>query len=232
MRRVGPEGRAGLVESEGAEVAARKKQSSQVTFRAARARPLGQVRSSPDAFLSSASGGAPRAPGSLPAAPAHYATSPGMPSGAFPQMAMFFFGSSLGTHFGSMSRAAHSPALGLAADVREPLPRLLHPGPSRDAGGRLPAGRRRRHLARPRPRALRRRTSALLVLAGVVIWTPTEYWLHRLVFHWQPRFRGGDRLHFMIHGVHHDHPNDAMRLVMPPAASIPLAALFFGALRR
>jgi sterol desaturase/sphingolipid hydroxylase (fatty acid hydroxylase superfamily) len=32
----------------------------------------------------------------------------------------------------------------------------------------------------------------------------------------------------MIHGVHHDHPNDAMRLVMPPAASIPLAALFFG----
>ena len=69
---------------------------------------------------------------------------------------------------------------------------------------------------------------ALLVLAGLVIWTPTEYWLHRLVFHWQPKFRGGDRLHFIIHGVHHDHPNDAMRLVMPPAASIPLAALFFG----
>ncbi|HZA59755.1 MAG TPA: sterol desaturase family protein [Solirubrobacterales bacterium] len=71
-------------------------------------------------------------------------------------------------------------------------------------------------------------TSALLVLAGIAIWTPTEYWLHRLVFHWQPEFPGGERLHFMIHGVHHDHPNDAMRLVMPPAASIPLAALFFG----
>ena len=70
--------------------------------------------------------------------------------------------------------------------------------------------------------------TALLVLGGLVIWTPTEYWLHRLVFHWQPKFRGGDRLHFIIHGVHHDHPNDAMRLVMPPAASIPLAALFFG----
>lgn len=69
---------------------------------------------------------------------------------------------------------------------------------------------------------------ALLVLCGLVIWTPTEYWLHRLVFHWQPKFSGGDRLHFMIHGVHHDHPNDAMRLVMPPAASIPLAALFLG----
>jgi dihydroceramide fatty acyl 2-hydroxylase len=71
-------------------------------------------------------------------------------------------------------------------------------------------------------------TVALLVLAGVAVWTLTEYWLHRLVFHWQPRFRGGDRLHFIIHGVHHDHPNDAMRLVMPPAVSIPLSALFLG----
>jgi sterol desaturase/sphingolipid hydroxylase (fatty acid hydroxylase superfamily) len=69
----------------------------------------------------------------------------------------------------------------------------------------------------------------LLTLAGVGIWTLTEYWLHRLIFHWQPKFKGGDRLHFIIHGVHHDHPNDAMRLVMPPAASIPLAAIFFGA---
>jgi dihydroceramide fatty acyl 2-hydroxylase len=70
---------------------------------------------------------------------------------------------------------------------------------------------------------------ALLTVVGIGIWSLTEYWLHRLVFHWQPRFRGGDRLHFIIHGVHHDHPNDAMRLVMPPAASIPLAAIFFGA---
>ena len=68
---------------------------------------------------------------------------------------------------------------------------------------------------------------ALLSLAGVGIWTLTEYWLHRLLFHWQPSFRGGDRLHFIIHGVHHDHPNDKLRLVMPPAVSIPLAALFF-----
>ena len=34
----------------------------------------------------------------------------------------------------------------------------------------------------------------------------------------------------MIHGVHHDHPNDPLRLVMPPAASIPLAVLVVGAL--
>jgi dihydroceramide fatty acyl 2-hydroxylase len=68
-----------------------------------------------------------------------------------------------------------------------------------------------------------------LFLGGLMIWTLTEYWLHRLLFHWEPGFRHGDRLHFVIHGVHHDHPNDPLRLVMPPAVSIPLAALFFWA---
>ena len=32
----------------------------------------------------------------------------------------------------------------------------------------------------------------------------------------------------MIHGVHHDYPNDARRLVLPPAFSIPLALMFLG----
>jgi sterol desaturase/sphingolipid hydroxylase (fatty acid hydroxylase superfamily) len=66
-----------------------------------------------------------------------------------------------------------------------------------------------------------------LVAAGLFIWTLSEYWLHRKVFHWDPDHPIGHRLHFIIHGVHHDHPNDRMRLVMPPGASIPLAALFF-----
>lgn len=70
--------------------------------------------------------------------------------------------------------------------------------------------------------------TAGLVVVGVAIWTLTEYWLHRLLFHWQPKVRGGERFHFMIHGVHHDHPNDKLRLVMPPGASIPLALLFYG----
>jgi sterol desaturase/sphingolipid hydroxylase (fatty acid hydroxylase superfamily) len=68
---------------------------------------------------------------------------------------------------------------------------------------------------------------ALLTLGGVGIWTLTEYWLHRLIFHWEPDNAFGRRMHFVIHGIHHDHPNDKLRLVMPPAVSIPLAALFF-----
>ena len=67
-----------------------------------------------------------------------------------------------------------------------------------------------------------------IFLGGLALWTLSEYWLHRKVFHWEPDHPIGSRLHFIIHGIHHDHPNDRLRLVMPPAASIPLAALFFG----
>src|SRR6201992_3241327 len=67
----------------------------------------------------------------------------------------------------------------------------------------------------------------LISAAGLAFWTLTEYWLHRLVFHWEPDNAFGHRMHFIIHGIHHDHPNDKMRLVMPPSVSTPLAALFF-----
>jgi dihydroceramide fatty acyl 2-hydroxylase len=65
-------------------------------------------------------------------------------------------------------------------------------------------------------------------VAGYAFWTLTEYWMHRVVFHFEPEEGIGARLHWMIHGVHHDHPNDPLRLVMPPSVSVPLAALFYG----
>jgi len=67
------------------------------------------------------------------------------------------------------------------------------------------------------------------LLAGYGIWTLSEYWIHRAVFHFEPAQGVGARLHWMVHGVHHDHPNDPMRLVMPPVVSVPLASLFFAA---
>jgi sterol desaturase/sphingolipid hydroxylase (fatty acid hydroxylase superfamily) len=74
------------------------------------------------------------------------------------------------------------------------------------------------------------RTGAPAVLAwsagGYAFWTLTEYWLHRIVFHFEPESGIGARLHWIIHGVHHDHPNDPKRLVMPPSVSVPLAAVF------
>jgi dihydroceramide fatty acyl 2-hydroxylase len=67
------------------------------------------------------------------------------------------------------------------------------------------------------------------ILGGYLFWTLTEYWLHRIVFHFEPQDGLGARLHWIIHGVHHDHPNDPMRLVMPPSVSVPLALAFWAA---
>ena len=66
-----------------------------------------------------------------------------------------------------------------------------------------------------------------LVIGGYFFWTLTEYWMHRLVFHFEPEEGIGARLHWIIHGVHHDHPNDPLRLVMPPSVSVPLALIFY-----
>jgi len=69
----------------------------------------------------------------------------------------------------------------------------------------------------------------LLFVAGIAVWTLSEYLLHRFVFHYEPKSNWGKRLHFLMHGVHHDYPQDSKRLVMPPVVSIPLALLFLGA---
>ena len=68
---------------------------------------------------------------------------------------------------------------------------------------------------------------ALFFLIGLAVWTATEYLLHRFIFHYYPSSEFGKRVHFIFHGVHHDYPKDKKRLVLPPSASIPLAALFY-----
>jgi sterol desaturase/sphingolipid hydroxylase (fatty acid hydroxylase superfamily) len=67
----------------------------------------------------------------------------------------------------------------------------------------------------------------LYFLCGLMVWTITEYLLHRYIFHFEPKSEWGKRIHFIFHGVHHDYPQDTKRLVMPPSASIPLAILFY-----
>ncbi len=71
----------------------------------------------------------------------------------------------------------------------------------------------------------------LLIVAGVFIWSLTEYLMHRFLFHYHPTSSFGKRLHFIFHGVHHDYPNDAKRLVMAPAVSIPLAFIYYYSFR-
>jgi sterol desaturase/sphingolipid hydroxylase (fatty acid hydroxylase superfamily) len=87
------------------------------------------------------------------------------------------------------------------------------------------------------------------VLLGLFLWTLLEYVIHRSIFH-PPQWIEDDtrrivatlsptqavlpalptlrhKFYFIVHGVHHDYPNDSSRLVMPPSVSIPLSALFF-----
>lgn len=65
------------------------------------------------------------------------------------------------------------------------------------------------------------------VLLGMLVWTVAEYVLHRWVFHWTNDTAWGKRIHFLLHGVHHDFPNDKDRLVMPLPTSVPLSVLFY-----
>src|SRR3954463_10338996 len=58
---------------------------------------------------------------------------------------------------------------------------------------------------------------------GYALWTLAEYWIHRVIFHFEPEDGIGAPLHGMTHGAPHAPPNDPLRLVMPPAASVPLA---------
>jgi sterol desaturase/sphingolipid hydroxylase (fatty acid hydroxylase superfamily) len=68
---------------------------------------------------------------------------------------------------------------------------------------------------------------AALFVTGAFTWSLSEYVLHRWVFHWTNDTPWGKRVHFLLHGVHHDFPNDKDRLVMPLPTSVPLAVIFY-----
>lgn len=64
-------------------------------------------------------------------------------------------------------------------------------------------------------------------VAGAVFWTLVEYIIHRWVFHIHPTTETGKKIHFLVHGIHHDYPRDSTRLVMPLLVSVPLGTFFF-----
>jgi sterol desaturase/sphingolipid hydroxylase (fatty acid hydroxylase superfamily) len=66
-----------------------------------------------------------------------------------------------------------------------------------------------------------------LFLGGILLWTITEYTLHRFVFHWNSKSRAGKYFVFLFHGLHHDDPQDPTRLVMPPLPAIIIVSLLW-----
>jgi sterol desaturase/sphingolipid hydroxylase (fatty acid hydroxylase superfamily) len=66
-----------------------------------------------------------------------------------------------------------------------------------------------------------------LWFGGYAFWTLMEYVIHRVVFHHEFTSEFGKKFHHIAHGIHHDFPNDSLRLVMPPAINLTLAVLFY-----
>jgi sterol desaturase/sphingolipid hydroxylase (fatty acid hydroxylase superfamily) len=62
---------------------------------------------------------------------------------------------------------------------------------------------------------------------GLFTWTLMEYVLHRYVFHIDEYFPSLKRFHYIVHGVHHEHPKDRERLFMPPVPGTLIAFLMF-----
>jgi sterol desaturase/sphingolipid hydroxylase (fatty acid hydroxylase superfamily) len=74
-------------------------------------------------------------------------------------------------------------------------------------------------------------TAAWLAAGGLTAWTLTEYLVHRFLFHMNPRSAMGRRVVFIVHGVHHETPDDPMRLVMPPVPAIIGCAVLYALFR-
>jgi hypothetical protein len=70
---------------------------------------------------------------------------------------------------------------------------------------------------------------AVAFLIGILVWSFTEYTMHRFVFHFEPKNPGPtmERVIYLFHGVHHHQPQCKTRLVMPPLVSVPLATAFW-----
>jgi len=60
---------------------------------------------------------------------------------------------------------------------------------------------------------------------GYVVWTLNEYLGHRFMFHFEGKSPAARRFHFLVHGVHHDYPNDLSRVVMPLPMSLLMMSI-------
>ena len=68
---------------------------------------------------------------------------------------------------------------------------------------------------------------SLVAVFSLLIWTFTEYTLHRFVFHYKAKSRFGKYIIFLFHGIHHDDPNDKTRLVMPPVPAVMIVSILY-----
>ena len=71
-------------------------------------------------------------------------------------------------------------------------------------------------------------TFIISYILGLVIWTPAEYVIHRFAFHFPAKSDFGKRVVHLMHGIHHDAPNDLTRLLMHPVPGLLYGAIILG----
>lgn len=64
-------------------------------------------------------------------------------------------------------------------------------------------------------------------VSAMFVWTFTEYSIHRFLFHLEAKGKFGERMIYLFHGIHHDEPDDASRLVMPPVPAVLIMGFLY-----
>jgi len=67
-----------------------------------------------------------------------------------------------------------------------------------------------------------------LFLGAILSWTLFEYLMHRYLFHFITDSPAVQRFHYLMHGLHHEHPRDKERLFLPPVPGLTVAGIMFG----
>lgn len=62
-----------------------------------------------------------------------------------------------------------------------------------------------------------------MVLVGLFLWTIIEYIFHRYCFHASSSASWVNKVVFIMHGNHHEVPDDPLRNLMPLVVTVPLA---------
>lgn len=67
----------------------------------------------------------------------------------------------------------------------------------------------------------------VLFASGLFFWTFFEYLMHRFVFHFMSEKPLAKKIHYALHGVHHENPRDEDRIFMPPVPGIIIISIVF-----
>ena len=69
--------------------------------------------------------------------------------------------------------------------------------------------------------------AAGLFVAGLSAWTLFEYLVHRHVYHLASESEVGARLRYLMHGLHHESPQDHSQIFVPPLVGVPVGTVLF-----